>query len=67
MTCYDISKAVPPGPFKVRAHEVRALASSLAYNAKAPLERVLEGARGLAITHSLLFILGTGVDITKKV
>ena len=42
LTCYDISKAIPPGPLKVRAHEVRALASSLAYNAKVPLERILE-------------------------
>ena len=42
LMAYDISKAVPPGPLKARAHDVRALAASLAYNAKTPLERVLE-------------------------
>ena len=29
--CYRISKAIPPGPLKVGAHDVRAPASSLAY------------------------------------
>ncbi len=42
LTCLDIEGALPPGPFKVRAHDVRALSASLAYNANVPLERVLE-------------------------
>ena len=41
-TCYDLSDLPSGTSFKVRAHEVRAVASSLAFLYRVPLERVLE-------------------------
>ncbi len=42
LLCLDLDGNVPPGPFKVQAHDVRALSASLAYKANVPLERVME-------------------------
>lgn len=41
-TCYDLADLPSGTSFKVRAHDVRALAASLAYLGRTPLERVLE-------------------------
>ena len=41
-TCYDLADLPSGTSFKVRAHDVRAVASSLAFLAQTPLERVLE-------------------------
>ena len=40
--CYDIAPKVQPGPLSVRAHDIRALSSSLAFLAKVPIEKVME-------------------------
>ena len=42
LLCLDLQDKVPPGPFRVRAHDVRALSASLAYRSRVPLERVME-------------------------
>ncbi len=42
LLCLDLENNVPQGPFKVKAHDVRALSASLAFNAHVPLERVME-------------------------
>ena len=70
-TCYDIAKATPPGPLSVRAHDLRALSSSLAFLGRVPLQRVMESCtwkshntftsfylRDLAMKQQDLFSLG---------
>ena len=42
LLCLDLQGKTPQGPFRVRAHDVRALSASLAYSARVPLESVME-------------------------
>ena len=41
-TCYDLADQESPCSFKVRAHDVRALAASLAYMGRVPLDQVMQ-------------------------
>jgi len=42
--CYELVPNSPSGPFKVRAHDVRAVASSMAFLRHVPLKEVMEAA-----------------------
>ena len=42
--CYDLSPNTPSGPFKIRAHDIQAVAASMAFLRSVPLKNVMESA-----------------------